>query len=230
MPEQSRKQIVIFGTGKGADTARRYFQSDTLYAVAGYIVDREFQTTETFNERPVVAFDEAVSKFPPADFLAFVPLGAARMNELRQEKYAQLKTLGYRFASFVHSSNNIEGRCEIGENCFVLENQCINFDVSIGNNVVIWSGCQIGDRSRIHDHVYFGSHVVINGDVEVGEACYLGSNCTIGNGVRVGRQSFIGANALINQNTKERAVHVVQATPAAEIDSLRFMRLIRAPL
>jgi acetyltransferase-like isoleucine patch superfamily enzyme len=71
---------------------------------------------------------------------------------------------------------------------------------------------------------------VINGDVEIGEACYLGSNCNIANGVKVGRQSFIGANALINQNTKDQSVHVVQPTPAAEIDSLRFIRLIRTPI
>jgi acetyltransferase-like isoleucine patch superfamily enzyme len=68
---------------------------------------------------------------------------------------------------------------------------------------------------------------VLNGDVAVGEYSYLGSNCNISNGVQIGRQSFIGANALITQNTTERAVHVIEATPAAGLDSLRFVRLLK---
>jgi sugar O-acyltransferase (sialic acid O-acetyltransferase NeuD family) len=220
-------RIVMFGTGKGSETARRYFEWDTPHEVTGYVVDREFLAAPDFNGRPVAAVDEAVNRFPPDEFLAFVPLGSARMNMLRAEKYQLMKSLGYRFVSYVHASNRIKGRCEIGENCFILENQSINFDAAIGNNVVIWSGCQIGDRSRIGDHAFLAAHVVLNGDVTIGDYAYLGSNCNISNSVHVARQSFIGANALITQDTDERAVHIVEATPAAGIDSLRFVRLLK---
>ncbi|MEI9924748.1 MAG: acetyltransferase [Bradyrhizobium sp.] len=225
--EDRPRRILIFGTGKGSDTARRYFELDSPHEIVGYVVDREFLTSPSFNGRPVVAVDEAVARFPPGDVLAFVPLGSARMNLLRTEKYELLKSLGYRFVTYVHASNKLEGHCEIGENCFILENQSVNFDAVIGNNVVIWSGCQIGDRSRIGDHAFLAAHVVLNGDATVGELAYLGSNCNISNSVHVGRQSFIGANALITQDTKERAVHVVEGTPAAGIDSLRFVRLLK---
>lgn len=106
-------------------------------------------------------------------------------------------------------------------------NQSVNFDAAIGDNVTIWSGCQIGDRSRIHDHVFMAAHVVINGDVEIGESAYLGSNCNISNGVKVAPFSFIGANALITKNAEQRSVHVIEPTPPLEMDSLRFIRLIR---
>jgi sugar O-acyltransferase (sialic acid O-acetyltransferase NeuD family) len=225
--EDRPQRILIFGTGTGADTARRYIERDTPHRVVSYVIDREFLKEPTFNGRPVVAVDEAVATFSPDDVLAFVPLGSARMNMLRTEKYQLLKSLGYRFLSYVHSSNKLDGYCEVGENCFILENQSVNFDAGIGNNVVIWSGCQIGDRVRIDDHAFLAAHVVLNGDVRVGEYAYLGSNCNISNEVHIGRQSFIGANALITQNTEEHAVHVVEATPAAGIDSLRFVRLLK---
>jgi sugar O-acyltransferase (sialic acid O-acetyltransferase NeuD family) len=225
--EDRPQRIVIFGTGTGADTARRYFERDTPHEIVGHLVDGEFLATPAFKDRPVVAVDEAVATFSPDDVLAFVPLGSARMNMLRAEKYQLLKSLGYRFATYVHGSNRIEGHCAIGENSFILENQSINFDAAIGNNVVIWSGCQIGDRSRIGDHAFLAAHVVLNGDVSIGEYAYLGSNCNISNGVHVARQSFVGANALITQDTAERAVHVVEATPAVGIDSLRFVRLLK---
>jgi sugar O-acyltransferase (sialic acid O-acetyltransferase NeuD family) len=225
--ENRPHRILIFGTGTGSDTARRYFELDTPHEIVGYVVDREFIAVPVFNGRPVVAVEDAVAKFSPDDILAFVPLGSTRMNMLRAEKYQLLKSLGYRFATYVHSSNKLDGYCEIGENCFILENQSVNFDAAVGNNVVIWSGCQIGDRSRIGDHAFLAAHVVLNGDANVGEYVYLGSNCTISNGVHIARQSFIGANALITQDTAERAVHVVEPTPSAGIDSLRFVRLLK---
>ncbi len=227
MSAEQAKKVLIFGIGRGADIARRYLQLDTAHQVIGYVVDPEYLQATDFHGLPVVAVGDAVAKFSPEIVFAFVPLGAARMNALRSEKYRLLKSLGYRFVSYVHSSNKIEGRCEVGENCFILENQSLNFDVVIGNNVVMWSGCQIGDRSRIRDNVHMGAHVVINGDVEIGEGSYLGSNCTISHGIRVGHQSFIGANALISQNTNDSSVHVVESTPAADIDSARFMKLLR---
>jgi sugar O-acyltransferase (sialic acid O-acetyltransferase NeuD family) len=225
--EDRPRRIVIFGTGTGAETARRYIEQDSPHEVVGYIVDREFLGAASIKGRPVVALEDAVITFSPDDVLAFVPLGSARINMLRAEKYQLLKSLGYRFLTYVHSSNKLDGHCAIGENCFILENQSVNFDATIGNNVVIWSGCQIGDRSRIDDHAFLAAHVVLNGDVAVGEYAYLGSNCNISNGVHIARQSFIGANALITQDTGERAVHVVEATPAAGIDSLRFVRLLK---
>ena len=223
-------RILIFGTGRGADTARRYIQSDTPHDIVGYVVDPQYLKEQSFQGRPVVGGEKVVAAFPPGDTLAFVPMGAARMNAQRREKYELLKSLGYRFFSYVHSSNLTQGRCTIGENCFILENQSLNFETGIGDNVVMWSGCQLGDRSRIGNNAYLGAHVVINGDVEIGDATYLGSNCTISHGIRVGAESFIGANALISEHTKPGSVYVVPSTPALEIDSMRFMKLLRSPV
>jgi sugar O-acyltransferase (sialic acid O-acetyltransferase NeuD family) len=228
LPESGRRQrIVIFGTGTGADLARRCFESDTPHEIVAYVVDREHLSAGNFRGCPVVAIDELARTLPPSDVVAFAPLGSGRMNGLRSEKYKLLKSMGYGFATYVHSSNRLAGRCIVGENCLILENQSVNFDTVIGDNVVIWSGCQIGDRSRIGNNVFMASHVVINGDVQIGENAYLGSNCNISNGVRVAPLSFVGANALITTDTKQGSVHVVEPTPALGIDSLRFTRLIR---
>lgn len=224
------RDVVLFGTGSGAVMARRYFAWDTRHRVRGHLVDREFLADNTLDGLAIVALDEAPKHFPPDQVLAFVPLGATGLNSVRRQKYEALKALGYDFISYVHGSNSIVGRCEIGENCFVLENQSVNFDAVIENNVVVWSGCQIGDRSCIRSHAFLASHVVLNGDVEIGEEAYLGSNCNVTNGVHVGRQSFIGANALISKHTADGAVHVVEGTPAQEIDSHRFLKLMRISL
>lgn len=225
--DDTPRKVLLFGTGTGARTARRYFEADTPYEIAAHVVDRDYLQAREFEGRPVVALDEAVSAFPPTDVHAFVLMGAARMNGVRTEKYAALKALGYRFVSYVHSSNDWRGKAAIGENCFILDRQTFNLDTSVGNNVVIWSGCHIGDGSRIGDHCFLASHVVVNGHVDVGNGCYLASNCTIAHGLKVGVQSFVGANALIGKDTAERSVHVIAPTPAIDMDSLRFLKLLR---
>lgn len=221
------KRIVIFGAGRAAATAQRYFCSDTPHEIAAYTVDRGYLQVKEFLGRPVVVTDELINAFPPNEVYAFAPLGAARMNAVRAEKYALLKSLGYQFVSYVHSSNDIYEKGTVGENCFILERQTTNYDCTIGNNVMMWSGCHLGDASRIGDDCFLGSQVVVNGFVEVGAGCYLASNCTIAHGVKLGARSFIGANALIASDTAEDAVHIVEPTKAIGIDSLRFLKILR---
>src|SRR5712692_8007060 len=177
------KRIVIFGAGRAAATAARYFSSDTPHEIVAYTVDPEYLHASEFQGRPVVPVNEVVRMFPPSDVCAFAPMGATRMNALRAEKYALLKSLGYSLVSYVHSSNDIYEKGTVGENCFILERQTTNYDCAIGNNVIMWSGCHIGDASRISDDCFLGSHVVVNGFVDVGAGCYLASNCTIAHGV-----------------------------------------------
>ena len=224
-----QQRVVLFGAGKGAEMARRHLAADGRHEVVGHIVDREHLTADRFAGLPVIPVEEAVERFPPGDHWAFAPLGAAGMNAMRTEKYLLLKSLGYRFASFIHPSNRMES-VKVGENCFILENQSVNLDVVIGDNVVIWSGCQIGDRTKIHDNVFMAAHVAVAGDTVIGENAYLGTNATVANGVTVGRRCFVGANALIADDTKEGSVHVVEPTPPLGIDSSRFVKMIRHPI
>ncbi|HXT16729.1 MAG TPA: acetyltransferase [Gemmatimonadaceae bacterium] len=218
---------MIFGAGQGARTATRYLHDDTDHEVVGYVVDAEFVGNGSLDGKPVVAVGDATSAFPPATVHAFVPLGSTNLNALRAEKYALLKTLGYRFISYVHSSVRAYPDFVCGENCFILDGQTVNYGVSIGANVVMWSGCHLGDGSRIEDDAFLASHVVLNGEVVIGRGSFLGSNCTISRGITLGAESFIGANALITADTAPGAVHIVQATPAAPMTSRKFVKLMR---
>jgi hypothetical protein len=46
--------------------------------------------------------------------------------------------------------------------------------------------------------------------------------------VRVAPRSYIGANALIVKDTQPDSVHVAKGTPKVDIDSLRFLQMIRS--
>ncbi len=221
-------KLVIFGCGRGADVAARYFSSDSDYEVCGFAVDKPYLAANTFRGLPLVDFDLVAKHFPPGGFEMFVPLGYQKMNKLRAEKYAAAKRKGYACASYVSSKVMTHDVIKPGENCFILENNTINYDVQIGNNVVIWSACQIGDQSVIGDHAWISSHAALAGQVTIASYAFLGINCTISNHVRIGEGSYIGAGALISKDTARNSVYAVAGTNRFKLDSEQFSMLLES--
>ena len=85
----------------------------------------------------------------------------------------------------------------MGEHCFIFENNVIQPFVTIGDNVVLWSGNHIGHHSKIRDHCFISSHVVVSGFCDIGESCFLAVNATIGNNVTIGSDCLLGAGAAV---------------------------------
>lgn len=222
-------RIVIFGIGRGANVATRYFRDDSPHEIVAYTVDDAYADCQEFMGRPVIPFSRIENEIPPGEGQMFVLLGFQRMNALRAEKVAQAKGKGYTLASYISSRILGWERPKFGENCFILEGNIFNYDVQVGDDVVMWSGNHIGDFSIIEDHVFISSHVVLAGDVRIGANSFLGINATISNSVQVGASCYIGANTLIAQNTTPGSVYVTKASPRLEqFDSLRFLQVIKS--
>jgi sugar O-acyltransferase (sialic acid O-acetyltransferase NeuD family) len=222
-------RIVIFGIGRGANVATRYFRDDSPHEIVAYTVDDAYADCKEFMGRPVIPFSRIENEIPPGESQMFVLLGFQRMNALRAEKVAQARGKGYTLASYISSRILGWERPKFGENCFILEGNIFNYDVQVGDDVVMWSGNHIGDFSIIEDHVFISSHVVLSGDVRIGANSFLGINATISNFVQVGASCYIGANTLIAQNTTPGSVYVTKGSPRLEqFDSLRFLQVIKS--
>src|SRR5262245_31674933 len=113
-------KVIIFGCGRGADTAFRYIAKDSPHQICGFTVESDYLQRQSFHSLPVVAYESIVERFPPAEFAMFIPLGFQGMNTLRANKYLDAKRKGYRFISYINSQNySLEG-ISAGENCFIL--------------------------------------------------------------------------------------------------------------
>ena len=99
--------------------------------------------------------------------------------------------------------------------------------MTLGRNVVLWSGNHIGHHSRIRDNVFISSHVVVSGSVEIGEHSFLGVNSCVSNNVRVAPRTFVGANVLVSQDTVERGVYVAPAPKHVPMGSDRFLSMLK---
>jgi sugar O-acyltransferase (sialic acid O-acetyltransferase NeuD family) len=218
---------VIFGTGRGADTAFRYLSRDSPHEICAFTVDRQFLLQPTFHGRPVVEYESVSAQFPHSEYEMFVPLGFQGMNSVRADRYLDAKRKGYRFISYVNSRQYSVEELKIGENCFILDGQSVNLDVAIGDNVTMWSANHIGDRTVVGSHVWISSHVTLSGDVVVGDYCFLGVNACVSNNVTLAPRTFVGANVLISQDTAQREVYVAPAPRRVAMTSDRFLSMLK---
>ena len=199
-------QLLIFGAGDVARLANFYFRTDSPHQVAAFVVDAAFKTADTFDNLPLVSFDQARERYPPAEYAAFVAIGYAKMNRVRKEKYDQMRAAGYTLVSYISS------RCTYlttppGDNCFILEDNTVQPFVTVGNDVTLWSGNHIGHDSIIEDHCFITSHVVVSGHVRVGSGSFLGVNATLRNAITIAPESLIVAGAVITKNTTPKGVY-----------------------
>ena len=220
-------KVVIFGSGKVAEQAYYYLTNDSPHNVAAFSVDTEFLTRNELFGRPVIPFEELAERYPPDDFKMFVAVGYQQLNRLRAQKYNDCKARGYELISYVCSRASNFGNCEIGDNCFVLENAVIQPCSKIGNDVFIWSGNHVGHHATVMDHCYIAGQVVISGGSTIEPYCFIGVNVAIGHEITIGRESFIGAGALITKTVESRSVYIATDTPKYKLDSGTFLRLTK---
>jgi sugar O-acyltransferase (sialic acid O-acetyltransferase NeuD family) len=215
-------QVVIYGNGQVAGLAQYYLANDSDYEVVAFTVEPSFIKETSLNGLPVLPLDEARARFPSDAYRMFVALGYGRINKERQQRYEQVKAMGYELITYISSKAIVWSEVEIGENCFIMEGNVIQPYATIGNDVVMWSGCHIGHETVIHDHCFLSAHAVVSGNVIVEPNCFLGVNCTIRNAVTLRRESVIGAGVVITKDTKERGVY---AAPRVEPLALTSDRL-----
>lgn len=217
-----KKQLVIFGSGDIAQLAHYYFSADSEYEVAAFTVDASYIKEPEFCGLPVVSFEDASFKYPPEQYDFFVALSYSKLNSVRKEKFIAAKEKGYKLVTFISSRATVLNDGQIGENCFIFEDNTIQPFVRIGNNVTLWSGNHIGHHSVIKDHTFIASHVVVSGGVEIGEQCFVGVNATLRDHIKVGDRCVIGAGALLLGDAEPEGVYIGAATERSKVPSTRL--------
>lgn len=203
----SKNKVIIFGNRDTAELAHYYLTNDSNYEVVAFTVNQEYLTENTFLGLPIVPFENLESIYPPSEYLFFAPMTGVKMNTIRKNIYEEGKKKGYEYISYVSSKATVCGN-QIGENCFILEDNTLQPFTSIGNNVVMWSGNHIGHHGKIEDHVFFTSHIVLSGHCHVKERAWFGVNATIRDYTTIGEGSLIAMGSLITKNTDDNGFYM----------------------
>lgn len=208
MTAPDRKKLIIVGAGEFGEIACEYFTHDSDYRVVAFSVERQYLASTELMGLPVLPFEELAGRLDPAEHHAFVALTYTGLNRPRARLYRRVKEMGFRPATYVSSRAFVWRDVEIGENCFIFENNVLQYKVRVGNNVVLWSGNHIGHRTVIRDHCFISSHVVVSGYCEIGEACFLGVNTSLNDHTTLAKDGVFGNGAIVTRNTEPGRVYV----------------------
>jgi sugar O-acyltransferase (sialic acid O-acetyltransferase NeuD family) len=222
------RKIVIVGDGEFAEIAYEYFTYDSSREVVGFAVERDFLQRDSLFAQPVVPFEELERHFSPQEHGVFVAVTYTQLNRVRTRLCRAAKAKGYQPVSYISSRAFVWRNTVIGENCFIFENNVIQYHARVGNNVVLWSGNHVGHRSVIHDNCFISSHVVISGYCDVGESCFLGVNSSIGDHVKIAKDCIIGAGAVVVKDTEEGKVYKGDRDGPSRVGSLQLFKVKEA--
>lgn len=189
---KSRK-LIIFGDSAFAEIAYEYFTYDSEYEVVAFTVSKDYLKKDTLFNLPVIPFENVDVLYPPSKFEMHIALVYNTLNRIRIQFYNMAKEKGYKLASYISSKAFVWRNVEMGDNCFVFEDNTIQPFVKIGSNNVFWSGNHIGHHSKIGSHNFISSHVVVSGFCEIGNANFMGVNATMGNNIKLGSDCLIGS-------------------------------------
>jgi sugar O-acyltransferase (sialic acid O-acetyltransferase NeuD family) len=194
--EKTRK-LVLFGDSAFAEIAREYFDHDSPYEVVAFTVTSDYLREPVKDGLPVVPFEQVAELYPPDEHDLHVALVYNQLNRPRMQFYTAAKALGYTLANYVSSRAFVWRNVTMGDNVFIFEDNTVQPFVTLGSNLVLWSGNHIGHHSTLCDHSFISSHVVISGFCDIGPSCFFGVNSTVGNNVTVGADCLVGSGALV---------------------------------
>jgi sugar O-acyltransferase (sialic acid O-acetyltransferase NeuD family) len=219
-------RLIVVGDSLFAEIAYEYFTHDSDCEVVAFAVERAHLKRDQLFDLPVVAFEEMHERYAPAEHSFYAAAGYGQLNRLRTRLYQEAKAKGYTPASYVSSRAFVWRNVQMGEHCFIFENNVVQPFVQLSANCVLWSGNHIGHHSRIGANCFISSHVVISGSCEVGENCFFGVNSTVADGVRIPRDCLIGANSLI---TRDLAENQLIKTTAGEVHRVTARAYFKVP-
>lgn len=222
---EKSKKLVIIGDSAFAQVAYEYFTHDSDYEVAGFAVESAYLKNRELFGLPVVSFERIEEHFRPNEVEFYAALVYTQLNRLRTRLYESAKAKGYRPASYISSRAFVWHNVQIGEHCFIFEDNTVQPFVRIGNNVVLWSGNHVGHHSVIQDHCFIASHVVISGFCNIGPSTFIGVNATLANNVTLREDNWIGPNVTIMRDIEPNQLFGAEQPEPAKVSARRFFKL-----
>lgn len=219
------KKLVLVGDSAFAEVAYEYFENDSEFEVVGFAVESAYLAHSEKFGLPVVPFEEITKHFDPNGHQVYVATAYTQLNRLRSRLSQAAKEKGYQLASYISSRAFVWRNVELGEHCFIFEDNTIQPFVKIGDNVVLWSGNHIGHHSSIGNNCFISSHVVIAGFCDVGENTFMGVNSTVANNTTIAADNWIGPNVTIMKNTEIGAVYQTKHPEASKVSALRLFKV-----
>ena len=215
------KKIIIIGDNEFAEIASAYFEKDYGYLTEAFAVEKNYISRKEILGKPVVCYEDLKNRYKPQEYAFFAAPVYTQLNRLRQRFYEQCKLWGYEPLTYVSPNAFVWENVRIGENSFIFEDNTVQYNASIGNDVILWSGNHIGHSAQIEDNCFISSHVVVSGYTRVMHNSFLGVNSTLGNNIIFPEDSVLAAGAVLTKTVEQKG-RIYAGNPAKMVKKTSY--------
>jgi sugar O-acyltransferase (sialic acid O-acetyltransferase NeuD family) len=219
------KDLVIVGDSLFAEIAYEYFSLDSQYEVVAFTVEKEYLRRNTFHGLPVLPFETIERELTPSRHSVFAAITYSQMNRTRTRLLDAAIQLGFSPASYVSSAAFVWPNVQLGEHCFIFEDNTLQPFVTVGRNCVLWSGNHVGHHSTFGDNIFVASHAVISGSVQIRDNCFIGVNATLVNDIEIGRDTWIGPAVTITRSVAENTIWRPARSEQRDVGAREFFKV-----
>ncbi len=145
-------------------------------AIASAANGEDLVRVEPLTPDRIAGFDAArLESDPPDSTDAFAAIGLSALNFARYDLWAKLRFAGYRSATLVHPTAQVDASASLGENVLVGPHASIEPGAVIGAGTVVHAGALIGTSARIGAWCWLARGAIVGAKSVVGDHVVLGS-------------------------------------------------------
>lgn len=182
---------VIFGAGGHAKSIVQMIR-EAGYTVAGVIDTKLPKGSMFMGVYPVMGGNDDLKSIRGSGIsVAFIGVGGATNNKIRERIFDQLKEVGFVLPPLVSKMAAFDLSSHLGEATYVFPAASVGAGCMIGNNVILNQGSVISHDCKIMDHVHLAPNSILAGTVTVCSRTTIGMAATIMNNVTIGENCLI---------------------------------------
>lgn len=200
------KRLVIVGTGMQAEETVYYFGTLGGIEVDAFLLDPEYLKEPSFLGRPVLGFDDARRRFPPATHALFVAIGMTAM-QARRRWFGAARTAGYALPNYVHPSASVARNVVLGANTIVKDLVVVSPFATLGDDLILCPQVNISHHARLGSHGFYAPGAIVSGGATIGEGCFIGAGAIVRDRITVGDGCIVGAGAVVMEDCAPHGVY-----------------------
>ncbi|MDY0235305.1 MAG: hypothetical protein RBR71_04725 [Gudongella sp.] len=202
------KKVIVYGNNILSEMLYYDAKHHLDFVIAGFTVDWEYLSEDTFMGLPQVSFDIVTEIYPPDKFDMIAVRGGYTNMRSRREMYLRAKEKGYLLRNYISPTCDITPTVKMGDNNLILGQSHVGVEGSLGSNNVIRQQAYLGHGFLVKDNSVIGVGCNIGGFCTIEDACYLGIGSTVINNTRISKESLIGAGSLVIRHTEPYSKNV----------------------
>lgn len=200
-------KLIIYGIGDFAKLMQYYFESETEYQVVAFCVDKKYISNATYNNVPVISFEDISKTHPSTDCHMFIAIGYKSMRS-RSSIFRKVKDKKYHLASFLSKHAHYDDSNTIGENCILLQGSILEPFARVDDNSFINTGVIICHHAHIKSHCFIAAGSLVGGYSVIGFNCFIGFRASLAQKLRLADETLLGAHSLCLSNTQKHSMYI----------------------